>query len=51
MNKNNLKKKLGINKNEDNKINNNTRNINNNINTVNKVSSQEKSQRNKLFKL
>ena len=39
MNKNNLKKKLGINKNEDNKINNNTRNINNNINTVNKVSS------------
>ena len=39
MNKNNLKKKLGINKNEDNKINNNTRNINNNINAVNKVSS------------
>ena len=39
MNKNNLKKKLGINKNENNKINNNTRNINNNINTVNKVSS------------
>ena len=39
MNKNNLKKKLGINKNEDNKNNNNKRNINNNINTVNKVSS------------